>query len=123
MPGLVLLVGALALLAAAVGVPGRHLGSRWAGLVATIPVVAVVLMTAYVFGEDSYVGRGISRWARYDDNSHALYAAAVAFSLCAAGALLAATSRRRATLARLSIALCGLACAGCLITVIAFTLN
>ena len=74
-PELVLLVDfvvAVALLAVAAG---RRLVQRLArrsAAFAALPALNAIVLTAYVFGEDSYRGNGISRWDAYRSPGGAL---------------------------------------------------
>jgi hypothetical protein len=73
--GLVLLVnattGVVLVAVAATSSFVRFLGRR-AAAVAILPVLTVVLLSAYVFGEDSYRDNGISRWDAYRSPGGAL---------------------------------------------------
>ena len=46
--------------------------SRWWAVLALLPLLAAALLAAYVFGEDSYRGNGISRWDAYRSPGGAL---------------------------------------------------
>jgi hypothetical protein len=46
--------------------------SRWLAGLAVLPLLAAALLAAYVFGEDSYRGNGISRWDAYRSPGGAL---------------------------------------------------
>ena len=46
--------------------------SRWWSGLALLPLLAAALLAAYVFGEDSYRGNGISRWDAYRSPGGAL---------------------------------------------------
>jgi hypothetical protein len=46
--------------------------SRTSAALAGLPLLTMVLVTAYVFGEDSYRGNGISRWDAYRSPGGAL---------------------------------------------------
>jgi hypothetical protein len=57
-----------------VSIGGRLTRQRsrwWAGL-ALLPLLAAALLAAYVFGEDSYRGNGVSRWDAYRSPGGAL---------------------------------------------------
>jgi hypothetical protein len=71
--------------------PGRG------AVLAALPLGMAALLTAYVFGEDSYRDNGISRWDAYTDPGGALggmYVLSVALSLACA-ALVAHAARLR----------------------------
>jgi hypothetical protein len=54
---------------------GGHLTrqrSRWWAGLALLPLLAAALLAAYVFGEDSYRGNGVSRWDAYRSPGGAL---------------------------------------------------
>jgi hypothetical protein len=67
-PGVVLLlnlsVGAVLFVVAASDRLGRWLSRRSMALLAlvAVPLLTAVVLTLYVFGEDSYRGNNISRW-------------------------------------------------------------
>lgn len=63
---------ASALLAVATSHRLVHLLSRRAAALAALPLLTAVLVTVYVFGEDSYRGNGISRWDAYRSPGGAL---------------------------------------------------
>ena len=69
---LVNLVVALLLIAVAVSGQLTRRRSRAPAAIAALPVLAAGLLTAYVFGEDSYRGNGISRWDAYRSPGGAL---------------------------------------------------
>lgn len=46
--------------------------SRGSAALATLPLLNAVVLSAYVFGEDSYRGNGISRWDAYRSPGGAL---------------------------------------------------
>jgi cell division protein FtsW (lipid II flippase) len=74
-PELVLVANLLvagALLAVAVSSQLVRVLSRHSWALAGLPLLTVVLVTAYVFGEDSYRGSGISRWDAYRSPGGAL---------------------------------------------------
>jgi hypothetical protein len=74
-PFLVVLVNMLvALLLVAVATSGRLTRgrSRRPAAIAALPLLTAGLLTAYVFGEDSYRGNGISRWDAYRSPGGAL---------------------------------------------------
>ena len=126
------LVVAAALLLLAVAYPTLRRTSRGrllraAVLLALLPIVLAGVLSAYVFGEDSYRGNGISRWEAYRSPGGALgpmFVVSIAL-LCTCGVLVAyAGWRGRVRL------LCGTALAGGVVslvlvtaTVIGFTAN
>ena len=76
-PLLVVLVNMLvALLLVAVATSGRLTRGRprprRSAAIAALPLLTAGLLTAYVFGEDSYRGNGISRWDAYRSPGGAL---------------------------------------------------
>ncbi len=126
------LVVAAALLLLAVAYPtlrrtSRGRLSRAAVSLALLPIVLAGVLSAYVFGEDSYRGNGISRWDAYRSPGGALgsmFVVSVAL-LCACGVLIAYAGRY----GRIRL-LCGTALAGGVAslllvtaTVIGFTAN
>ena len=56
---------ALALFGVAASMSLVRLLSRRSVTLAALPLVSAVLLTLYVFGEDSYRGNGVSRWDAY----------------------------------------------------------
>jgi hypothetical protein len=79
--------------------------SRQAAAFAALPLVAALLVTVYVFGEDSYRGGGISRWEAYRSPGGALGPMFVLFLLlliACAGLLLYAGRRGRLSLLRVT---------------------
>ena len=74
-PGLVLLAnlttGATLLIVASTSRVFRLLARRSVA-VAALPLLTAAVLTAYVFGEDSYRGNGISRWDAYRSPGGAL---------------------------------------------------
>ena len=122
------LVAAAALLAAAAA--GRSLArrrARWSAALAVLPLLNAVVISAYVFGEDSYRGNGISRWDAYRSPGGALgpmFVLSLALLCACAGLLLYAGLRGRARLLRAS-ALAGALVSATLVTatVLGFTLN
>jgi hypothetical protein len=73
--GLVVLVDFLvgmALLAVAASDRLVHFLSRRSVALAALPLLSAVLLTVYVFGEDSYRRNGISRWEAYRSPGGAL---------------------------------------------------
>jgi ABC-type transport system involved in cytochrome c biogenesis permease subunit len=65
---------ALALALIVVAISGRLTRGRspWSAASAALPLLAAGLLAAYVFGEDSYRGNGISRWDAYRSPGGAL---------------------------------------------------
>ncbi len=123
MPGILLLVGATVTLAITLFAPRRLMQSPRTALVAGVPLAAAVLMTIYVFGEDSYVGDGTSRWVRYNGGAHTLYAVAIALDLLGALVVVVAVVRGAPGWTRAGLAVSSFACVGSLIAVIGFTVN
>jgi hypothetical protein len=75
------------------------------GLLPAAPLAYVALLFAYVFGEDSYRGNGISRWDAYRSPGGALepmFWATVALMVVAAGSMLLAVVQHRGRLMRAS---------------------
>ena len=62
----------MALLAVAASDRLVHLLSRRSVALAALPLLSAVLLTVYVFGEDSYRRNGISRWEAYRSPGGAL---------------------------------------------------
>jgi ABC-type dipeptide/oligopeptide/nickel transport system permease subunit len=114
-PGVVLLVSVLVgvglLVVAGNGRLVQVLSRRSAAL-AALPLVTAVLLTVYVFGEDSYRGNGISRWDAYRSPGGALgpmFVTSVALMVVCAALLSYAGLRGRGRLLRLSAFVGGLA--------------
>lgn len=63
---------ASALLAVATNYSFVRLLSRRSAALAALPLLTAILVTVYVFGEDSYRGNGISRWEAYRSPGGAL---------------------------------------------------
>jgi hypothetical protein len=132
-PGVVLLanlvVGAALLALAANGRLGRLLSRHAAALaaLAALPLVNAVLVTVYVFGEDSYRGNNISRWDAYRSPGGALgwmFVLSVALMAVCAAVLFYAGLRRRDRLRRVTAFAGGLASLGLLTaTIIGFNIN
>lgn len=75
------------------------------GLLSAVPLAYLALLFAYVFGEDSYRGNGISRWDAYRSPGGALepmFWATVALMVVAAGSMLLAIVQHRGLLMRAS---------------------
>jgi hypothetical protein len=114
-PGIVLLVSVLVgvgLLVIAGNGRLVQVLSRWSAALAALPLVTAVLLTVYVFGEDSYRGNGISRWDAYRSPGGALgpmFVTSVALMAVCAALLLYAGLRGRGRLLRLSAFVAGLA--------------
>jgi len=127
--GVVLLASlavAAALLVVAATRLRERLARRWAAL-AALPLLVALLVAAYVFGEDSYRGNGITRWDAYRSPGGALgplFVLSVALLSACACLLLYAGLRGRPRLLRAS-ALAGGLVSGTLVTatVLGFTLN
>jgi hypothetical protein len=78
---------------------------RWSALVAALPLVTAGVLTAYVFGEDSYRGNGISRWDAYRSPGGALgpmFVLSVGLMVVSAALLAYAGLRGRRPLLRLT---------------------
>jgi FtsH-binding integral membrane protein len=126
-PGAVLLFnGAVAAILLAAAAFARRASRAYLAL-AAVPLSGVLVLSLYVFGEDTYRRGGISRWDAYRSPGGALgsmYVASVAaMALCAAAlAYAAATARPRAF--RIAAATGGLASLGLLTpTIIGFGTN
>ena len=130
-PGLVLLtnfVVALALLAVATSYRLVRLLSRHSVALAALPLVTAVVVTLYVFGEDSYRGNGISRWDAYRSPGGALgsmYVLSVALMAgCAALLFYAGLQGRHVSVWRVTALAGGLTSLILLTaTILGFTLN
>ena len=87
---LVALCGALLLIA---GAPPRSAGA-W--LLPALALASVALLVAFVFGEDSYRGNGVSRWEAYRTPGGALgpmfFATVVLLTLAAGLAIVVSVS-------------------------------
>lgn len=96
-------------------------------LLPALPLVAVALLLAFVLGEDSYRGNGISRWAAYRSPGGAsapLFVATVALlSLAAASLALAVAQRRRRLLRASALGAAAVAVLLGIPTVVAFAVN
>jgi hypothetical protein len=94
---------------------------------AVLPLLNAVLLTLYVFGEDSYRGNGISRWDAYRSPGGALgpmYVLSVALMAGCAALLLYAGLRNRHRLFRVSAFVGGLTALALVTqTILGFTLN
>ena len=74
-------------------------------LLLAVPLAYVALLFAYVLGEDSYRGNGISRWDAYRSPGGALepmFWATVALMVLAVGSMVLAIAQRRGRLLRAS---------------------
>ena len=74
-------------------------------LLPVVPLVYVALLFAYVFGEDSYRGNGISRWDAYRNPGGALepmFLATVTLMVLAGGFMILAAARQQGGLMRAS---------------------
>jgi hypothetical protein len=96
-------------------------------ILAALPLLNAVLLTLYVFGEDSYRGNGISRWDAYRSPGGALgpmYVLSVALMAACAALLLYAGRRYRHGLFRVSALVGGLTALTLVTpTILGFTLN
>ena len=114
-PGVVLLISVLVgagLLVIASNGRLVHVLSRRSAALAALPLVTAVLLSVYVFGEDSYRGNGISRWDAYRSPGGALgpmFVASVALMVVCAALLFYAGLRNRRGLLRLTAFVGGLA--------------
>ena len=121
------LVAALALIAFGMtGLLVRLPGYSVAAL-AILPVLNGALLTAYVFGEDSYRGNGISRWEAYRSPNGALgpmFVLSLGVMALCAGTLIYAALGSRPRLVRATALGGGIACLILVFPTIAgFTLN
>ena len=129
-PGVVLLanlVAGLLLVVVARGVWLKRGLPRQVAALALVPLVVTGLLTAYVFGEDSYRGNGISRWDAYTSPGGALgpmFVLSVALMSAGAGLLAFAGLRGHERLLRATAVTTGLTALFLVIpTTIAFNLN
>ena len=79
--------------------------SRYSVALAALPLLTAILVTAYVFGEDSYRGNGISRWDAYRSPGGALgpmFVLSVALMVACAALLFYAGIRGRDRLLRVT---------------------
>ena len=67
-----LVVAAVLLAAAAAGRSLARRPARWSAALAVLPLLNAAVLAAYVFGEDSYRGNGVSRWDAYRSPGGAL---------------------------------------------------
>ena len=106
------------------GAPEWKLRTR---LLPAVPLVYVALLIAYVFGEDSYRGNGISRWDAYRSPGGALepiFFATVALMVLAGAFMFLATARQDRRLMRAStVGATGVAVFLGIPTVMGFSLN
>jgi hypothetical protein len=104
----------------------RSLSGR-SGAFAVLPLLDAVLLTLYVFGEDSYRGNGISRWDAYRSPGGALgpmYVLSVALMAGCAALLLYAGLRDSDRLFRVSAFIGGLTALALITpTILGFSLN
>lgn len=129
-PELVLLaivLVAATLLAVTVSDRLRRLLARRLVILAALPLLTAVVVTAYVFGEDSYRGNGISRWDAYRSPGGTLgpmFVLSILLMATCAALLLYAALRKQDGLLRLA-AFGGAATSLALVmpTVLGFTLN
>jgi uncharacterized membrane protein YkvI len=107
-PGLVLAVNlsvAVALLVVAADRRLVRLGSSHSVVLAVLPLLVAVLLTAYVLGEDSYRGHGVSRWEAYASPDGALawmFVGSLALLVVCAAMLVYAGRRGRDRLSRVT---------------------
>jgi hypothetical protein len=129
-PFLVLLVNlALAFFLVLAATRGRLMGvsSRRLAALAALPLVDAGLLAAFVFGEDSYRGNGVSRWDAYRSPGGALgllFILSISLSVVWAALILLAGLRGRRRLLRLTTIGAGLT--GLLLltsTIIGFSTN
>jgi hypothetical protein len=129
-PFLVLLVNlALAFCLVLAATRGRLMGvgSRRSAALAALPLVDAGLLAAFVFGEDSYRGNGVSRWDAYRSPGGALgllFILSISLSVVWAALILLAGLRGRRRLLRLATIGAGLT--GLLLltsTIIGFSTN
>ena len=101
--------------------------SRWWAVLALLPLLAAALLAAYVFGEDSYRGNGISRWDAYRSPGGALglmFVLSLGLMTLSAALLSVARLRGHAPLLRLTSFGVGATALFLLIaTALAFSLN
>ncbi len=128
--GLVLLANflvAFALLAVAATNRFLRVLARRSVVLAALPLLTAVLVTLYVFGEDSYRGNGISRWDAYRSPGGALgpmFVLSVGFMVGCAALLFYAGLRGRDRLFRVTALAGGLISLALVTATIAgFTLN
>jgi hypothetical protein len=123
------LVGAVLLVVATSGRLGRWRSRHSVALVAlaALPLLTAVLLTVYVFGEDSYRGNNISRWDAYRSPGGALgwmFVLSVALMAVCAAVLFYAGRRGRDGLLRVTAFSGGLVSLGLLTaTIIGFNVN
>ena len=87
--------------------------SRYAAGLALLLVLDAALLTAYVFGDDSYRDTGISRWDAYRSPGGALgpmFVASLILMVVAAGILIFAALRGKAHLIRSTALVAGVMC-------------
>jgi hypothetical protein len=97
------LVALCPLLLTGVGEPDWRARAR---LLPALPLASVALLIAFVFGEDSYRGNGISRWDAYRSPGGALaplFLASVVLMTLAASLMIFAVARDRRDLGRASV--------------------
>ena len=106
--------------------PMRALGRRSAA-VAVLPLASAGLLIAYVFGEDTYRGNGISRWDAYRTPGGALgpmFVLSVVLMVGAAVMIALAAARGRVGLARFGACAAGVVAFFLLgATILGFSLN
>jgi hypothetical protein len=118
---------ALALFGVAASMSLVRLLSRRSVTLAALPLVSAVLLTLYVFGEDSYRGNGVSRWDAYRSPGGALgpmYVLSVVLMAGCAALLFYASLRSRHSVFRVSAFVGGLTVLALVTpTILGFTLN
>jgi hypothetical protein len=104
----------------------RSLSRRSAAL-AALPLLTAIVLTVYVFGEDSYRGNGISRWEAYASPAGALasmFVLSIALMAACAALLLYVGLQGRESALRLTALAGGLTCLVLLTaTILGFSLN
>jgi hypothetical protein len=98
-------LNAAALLAVASSDRLVHALSPRSAALAALPLVTAVLLSVYVFGEDSYRGNGISRWDAYRSPGGALgpmFALSIVLMVACAVLLFYGGLRRRHSLVRVT---------------------
>lgn len=108
---LVNLAVALCLALAAARRQPTGMSSRRSATLAALPLVDAGLVAAFVFGEDSYRGNGVSRWDAYRSPGGALgllFVLSIALMIASAALILLAALRRHRRLLRLTTVGAGL---------------
>ena len=119
-----LLVVSSPLLLARLGDPPRGASPL---LLPALTLVSAALLVAFVFGEDSYRGNGISRWDAYRSPGGALepmfFATVVLLTSCAGAMVVAVVRRQRRLLQVSALGAAGVALLLGIPTVIGFSVN